>query len=414
MKILKISLLVIFFCLYLCLPYLEAQQVTLDQLKKQVAFIGKLDFKEEVPVQYLNRQQLKEYIEGVVEREYPKEMAEREALFIRLMGFVTRPIDLKAARQKIMVDNAGGLYNEKSNELLVLEEYRELNMIHALIIAHELRHAIQDQHVDLSRFLGASPDFDDRKLARLAALEGDATLVMAQFSRKFSAIPLRPELLSSYNSDTLLSYSPLANTAQLHRSPAIVKYQLMMPYIEGLKFMNFIFKKRKWSGVNGVLSRPPTSSEQILHPGKYLKNEQPVEVVIHHKPAGYRLYHSGVVGEYLLNILLLQEGQYVDHAAGWGGDSFALYREGERYFLLWESVWDKERYLGHFFFAFKAFLERTFKVNFRRGRRGDWEFLAGQSDFGYFFLQRHGSDIFFVRTNDRKGINEFISGGLYD
>jgi hypothetical protein len=392
----------------------DARTISIDELKKQVVVTGKLPFKADLPVKYLNQRQLKRYIESIVNREYPGEQAQKESWFLHLMGFTKRQIDLKRLRTEILTENAGGLYNEKTGELLVLEAFLDMNMINALIVVHELRHAIQDQQVGLDRVLGNFSDFDDRKLAVLAAVEGDASFVMAKFSREFSGIPLDPDLLTSYHSDALMSFSPLAATGLLRRSPDIIKFQLMMPYIEGLKFTAAVYDRKKWKGVNRVLTAPPLSSEQVLHPEKYFKNERPIKVTIIYKPEGYRLVHAGVLGEYYLNILLKQDDQYVDFAAGWGGDGFALYRDGDNYFLLWESSWDLEKYGSHFFYVFKKFLERQFKVNFREGEVKGFAFLAGRSRFGYFFLWRRGNEIFYARSNDRIQMNKFISGGLYD
>jgi hypothetical protein len=392
----------------------DTRTISVDELKKQVVATGILPFKADLPVKYLSRRQLKRYIESMVNREYSTEQAQKESRFLHLMGFTEHPLDLKRLRTEILTENAGGLYNEKTGELLVLEAFMDMNMINALIVVHELRHAIQDQQVGLARLLGTFSDFDDRRLAVLAALEGDASFVMARFSREFSAIPLDPELLTSYNSDALMSFSPLAATGLLHRSPDIIKFQLMMPYIEGLKFTAAVFDRKKWKGVNRVLTAPPLSSEQVLHPEKYFKNERPIQVTILYKPEGYQLYHAGVLGEYYLNILLKQDDQYVDVAAGWGGDGFALYRDGDDYFLLWESSWDEEKYGSQFFFVFKKFLEHQFKVSFREGEVKGFAFLAGRSRFGYFFLWRRGNEIFYARCSDRIQMNKFISGGLYD
>lgn len=393
---------------------LDGQTISVEELKKQVAAAGKLEFRSDLPVKYLDRSRLKAYVDSLIDREYSEESARKESRFLYLMGFLEQPVDLKSLRKKILVENAGGFYNEKTGELFILEEFRNMNMINSLIVVHELRHAIQDQHVDLSRLLDKYSDFDDRKLAVLASVEGDAMFVMAKFSRDFSSIPLDPELLTSYQSDALMSFSPLADTALLHRSPDIIKFQLMMPYIEGLKFTNNIYKRKKWKGVNHVLKAPPVSSEQILHPEKYLKNEVPVEVTIIFKPDGYQSYHSGVVGEYMLNILLRGDGPYVDHADGWGGDAFTLFQKEEKYFLLWESCWDSEKSVSYFFYVFKKFLETNFRLTFRSGKVVEYPFLAGQSRFGYFFLWRQGKEIFYARSNDRIQMNKFISGGLYD
>jgi hypothetical protein len=400
--------------LLVCHSFLISQQPTIEDLKKRVEEIGKLKFKTDIPVKYFSKVRMQKYISTRVEEEYPNERAAKDALFIQLMGFSNKELDLKKIRKKIFINNAGGLYNEKTKELFALNDYRTVNMMNAMIIVHELRHALQDAHFNLSEILGQYSDFDDRKLAVLSAVEGDATFVMVIFNN------FDPEVLSStISSDPLISFSPIGNTAQLYQAPDIVRHQLTMPYIKGLRFVSAVYKKKKWKGVNKILKLPPDSTEQILHPEKYLKREQPIPVAIDYKPDGYNLYHTGVIGEYYLNILLKLKSKdnYIDYAFGWGGDSFNIYKNASFYFLVWKSVWDKETFCSHFYFDFKRFIEKRFQVDFKKGNIKGSLFIAGQSRASgsdYFLIRRIRDRVIYVRSNDRNQMNKFIYGGNYD
>ncbi|MBN2346170.1 MAG: hypothetical protein JXO51_07240 [Candidatus Aminicenantes bacterium] len=393
----------------LCLAVGGALGADIEELKKAVVRIGHLEFKRDVPVRYLDRARLSEYIERLFESDYPDELARKEEELLFWMGFTPEMIDLKPLRRRIILENVGGLYNEKTEELLALEEFRNIDMINAPALAHELRHAIQDQHFNLEQLLGDLSDFDDRKLAALAAVEGDATLVM------ILQIGFDPELVGdALNADSILSFSALTGASTLASAPAILKYQLLMPYLEGMRFSQAIVAKRKWKGLNRVLGRKPLSSEQVLHPEKYLAGEKPLAVFTRFRPRRGELAHSGVIGEYYLNVLLMQGPEPADAASGWGGDLFSLYRDGDSRLLLWESHWDTIEDGSRFHDDFRRFLEREFRVDFRDGRHGDRPFLAGRSGAGYFFLLRDGARLFYARGNDRGQINELIRGGLYD
>ena len=395
--------------IFLCDLFLCGQTASVDELKKTVVEIGQLNFTREVPVRYLDRSQMKKYIERLFDNDYPDELAGKETEFIYLMGFTDKKIALKPLRKKILLENVGGMYNEKTKELLAVEEFRTLNMVNAPALVHELRHAIQDQHFHLAGLLGEFSDYDDRKLAALAAIEGDATLVM------ISQLGFDPDLIAeAFSADNVLTLSALAGASSLVDAPAIVKYQLLMPYLEGLKFSREILKKKKWKGLNQVLKQPPQSSEQILHPGKYLALEKPVAVLIGYCPKSWQLIHSGVVGEYFLNVLLAKDAEIGDAASGWGGDFYAIYRNTNSTMLLWEAQWDTSGECSRFLAAFRNFLEKKFKLSFRDGQNNGRPFLAGNSADGYFFLYQYNARLFYARTNDRGQINEFISGGNYD
>ncbi|MGD2085581.1 MAG: hypothetical protein PVH61_05275 [Candidatus Aminicenantes bacterium] len=389
----------------------------IDALKEKVAVLGKLAFKGDVPINYVNKVRLKKYISAFFDKEYPEQLSRKENEFIRLMGFADNDanLDVRNIRKRIFLDNTGGLYNEETDELLVLVQYRELNYLNSMVLVHELRHALQDQYFNLAGILDSRSfsDFDDRRLAVLAAVEGDATFLMVQYSGLDADI-----LASSPSSDALMSFLPTAKPSLLYREPEIIRNQLMMPYIHGLRFVSAVFKKKKWKGVNRILLLPPASTEQILHPEKYFKREAPKEVLIQYKPQGYQLFHSGVIGEYYLKVLVKSREDYTykDYARGWGGDTFQIYKNADSYFLLWESVWDKDIYCSNFFSDFKRFIEKRFDVNLKNGNVKGIGFIAGKSDAreDYFFLMKLKDRIFYARSDNRDQMNALIYGGNYD
>ncbi len=394
---------------FFCLAAQAAIAADLDELKRSVVAIGRLGFTQDVPVRYLDRGQLQSYIERLFESDYPDELAGREEDFLNLMGFTEGRIALKPLRKKIILENVGGMYNEKTKELLAVEEFRKVDMINGPALAHELRHAVQDQHFHLARLLGDLSDYDDRKLAALAAVEGDATLVMVH------QLGFDPELVGdAFSPENVLSFSALAGATTLAAAPDIVKYQLLMPYLDGMRFSQAIVKRKKWKGLNQVLARKPLSSEQILHPQKYLAGEAPQAVFTAYRPARGERVHSGVVGEYYLNVLLKNGPDIADFASGWGGDLFSIYRDGDARLLLWEAQWDTPQDCARFHADFRRFLESRFRVTFQDGANGGRRFIAGNSGAGYFFLLREGARLFYARSNDRTQINELISGGIYD
>ena len=71
--------------------------------------------------------------------------------------------------------------------------------------------------------------------------------------------------------------------------------------------------------------RPPASTEQIMHPDKYLQVEQPDRVTLHASPgAGWARVRSGTWGEWATGQLIGNS----DAAVGWGGDRYELWRRG--------------------------------------------------------------------------------------
>lgn len=380
-----------------------------NSLKDTVERIGKLKFKTNVEIKYFSREEIKKYIENIFEKEYPDDLVRKESLYLYFMGFTNNIFNIKKIRKKLILSNIAGFYNEKTKELYALNDYKNVDMINSLIIIHELRHAIQDQYFGLDKILKDISDFDDRKLSSLSAVEGDATFVMLRY------MDMPTELIdSSFSSETLLSFTPNANRNVLYSVPSILRYQLVMPYSEGVKFTYHIFKKKGWKRLNKVLLNPPVSSEQILHPEKYLKGENPIDVKINLKMESLPLFYEGVIGEFYLNVLLSDNNKIEDYAIGWNGDKFKLYFNENDYVLLWKSYWDSKNYCENFFQYFKKYLIDKYELNFKIGNIKGNIFYAGESDFGFFLLRKFKNKIFYIRTGNRKIINKIINGGIYD
>jgi len=393
---------------------LIARGQSAEQLKKAVVETGHLEFTRDVPIRYLTRNALNTYLRDIFERDYPRELSHKEAEFLTLMGYTRAPIMLRELRRQIILENAGGLYNEKTKELVALEEYRQIDMVNAMALVHELRHAIQDQRFNLAAILGDYSDFDDRRLAALAAIEGDATLVMIK------QLGFDPDFfLRSFNMDSLLSLAPVLGQSSLTHAPAIIKSQLLMPYREGLAFSNSIFKQKSWPGVNRVLAAPPQSTAQILHPEKYFSGEAPRIVAMRMTPKGYTAYHSGVIGEYYLNALLqerAEDGGWADVASGWRGDCFTIFKQAERNgtLLAWKSLWSTEADAARFAAAFQHFLEKNFSVTLIVAQPDAGPILAGESAAGTFLLRQTGTSLFYARSADRQTAHALLSTGILE
>ncbi|MBK8434561.1 MAG: hypothetical protein IPL28_26150 [Chloroflexi bacterium] len=108
----------------------------------------------------------------------------------------------------------------------------------------------------------------------------------------------------------------------------------------------------------------PQSTEQILHPEKYLAAEAPQLVSLPPLTdtlgADWALVKENVLGEFYLREYLagqLPTSTAVPAAAGWGGDQFAVYHQpstGEVVLML-GVVWDSTADLEEFTAAFATF-----------------------------------------------------------
>lgn len=344
--------------------------VSPDELKQRVADVGKLSFENDVPVNFMSRDELARYIRELFDEEYPVDYAEREERMLRGFGFLTEGQDLRTLREKVLGENVAGFYDERPGvkKLFAISSGKSLNLMNQLVLSHELRHAIQDQQVAIREVLRVQSDFDDRRLAALCLLEGDASILMEQYLSS-GATSNQPEVANLFKvfSQSLTGEEIAAMFAAgpaLRAAPPVVQEQLVAPYFDGRNLAAAIFSKGGFDRLNRTLANPPRSMEQVLHPEKYLDRvDEPVEVALP-EIGGATPSFEGTLGEFLIRVLL-RAGRKADAAAaaaaGWGGDRYAVVEtEAGWYRLIWRSVWDSEADAREFSDALKAYAGERF------------------------------------------------------
>ena len=173
----------------------------------------------------------------------------------------------------------------------------------------------------------------DAQVARQSVVEGDATYFMTEYTETAAADLSVADLLN------LATFS-LSDAAQVPDSvPQALTDELLFPYNGGNLFVSALIEADGISLLNQAFTvNPPRSTEQILHPERYLNGDDPIDVTLADVSAqvdgAYTLQLEDVFGEFYLRQLL---GRYLDDrsdsaitlddaATGWGGDGYQVYR----------------------------------------------------------------------------------------
>jgi hypothetical protein len=298
-----------------------------------VAEVGGVPFRHDVPLAFLPRRDLPGYLDQLFEDEYPPARARADERMLEAFGLLPAGTDLRALRRRVLQENVIGFYDERPGrkKLYAVSDDQRLTPANQIVLAHELRHAEQDQYADLHGLLSdAVGDFDDRRLAVMSLLEGDATLVMERFLRR--RIPGAEGLDMPDLGGLTLPPDALPD------APPVIRDQLMLPYLQGRDFAQALVTHGGWDEVRKAWSHPPASMEQVLHPEKFEAAEAPRAVTIPFAPQGATPVVDGVLGEMLCRTLLGEGSEGA--AAGWGGDLYRVWDVGGRTLLVWRSVWD--------------------------------------------------------------------------
>jgi len=331
--------------------------VSEQELRQEVEQAGGIRFLHDVPLDYLTHAQLSSYLAELLDAEYPPEKADADARTLRALDLLPGGTPLRELRRRLLLENVIGFYDDRPGRqrLYAVSADRSLTPVNQLVLAHELRHALQDQYASIHDLLGREvSDFDDRSQAVLSVLEGDATLLMERFLARKLGAP--GEGLGS----GLTLPSP-----EMPGTPAVLRDQMVTPYLAGLEFVRALQAAGGWDAVREAWQRPPASMEQVLHPEKFASREIPLLVEREPAPEAARPLSEGVLGEAFLGTLLDED---VLAAQGWGGDRYQSWDVGGRTLLVWRSLWDSDEARRRFG---QALIER-----FSRHRQRDAEPVA--------------------------------------
>jgi hypothetical protein len=288
--------------------------------------------------------------------DYTEEEAADDAILLALLGLLEPDFDLWNLYADFYEEQVAGYYDPEVRKMYVVGS--GWSGYERLTYAHEYVHALQDQTYDLEDGLGyndESCEADAERCAAISALiEGDATLSEEQWWRAYSTDQDLQDLsaaIAEYSGEIFDS------------APAYLQRDFLFPYEEGLRFVQSLFRQGGWAAVDEAYLDPPKTTEHILHPETYGKDEAiPVELP-DLGPAlgdGWRELDTDVLGEWFTQLVLdeeIPEWDAEQAAAGWGGDAYrAWYNdEAQQGALVLLTVWDTPRDAFEFVEAFDEY-----------------------------------------------------------
>jgi len=233
-------------------------------------------------------------------------------------------------------------------------------------------------------------------------MEGQSTwLTWAYVSKKSGGkAEIAPETIEQLTK-TLGSDS--AEFPVFTKAPLYMRESLVFPYNEGLKFQDAVYRKLGRGGFDEVFTRPPASTQQILHPDTYLQARKPlepeapsIEKAVGKKAAKeYRVLAEGSLGEFDFSMLLRQ---YVDEKLGsdaashWRGGSYRVYesKRDQHPVLTFTSEWDSNESAQKFCELYQRVMKGKWK-SMESDPVRDGGVLQGRGDNGKFGLRCTGT-----------------------
>jgi hypothetical protein len=340
------------------LKYKEAYEVLVPQLRS-------LPFREPVTPRFMVRSELKEYMATELAREFPEPRMRLMDRSLKVLGLVPDTLDVRETLLNLYTEEVGGFYNPRTKEMFLIREDPvkrgfltrwlmgpEFNTEEQRItLAHEMVHALADQHFDLQGLDDATRGNDDVSLAVSSLIEGEATLVMFGEILGNEISPMMLVDLEPQRIDTAFQFlnwvTPFLSGRTMRSSPAIFRESLVFPYHKGTVFVLHLTNSGGWAAVNAAFREPPLSTEQILHPEKYLGDEPdwPTEVELpklqERLDSTWTALGGNTLGELQLQIMLRSIPGGKRAAAGWDGDRYEVFQQEDgRLAVGWFTTWD--------------------------------------------------------------------------
>jgi hypothetical protein len=362
-------------------------QALADKIMGDVAAIRGLEFTSPISVSDQTQEEFESYLAKEMERTLPDDRAGVFGRVISKLGLYKGPVIENSVEliTLLATSQAAAYYDPDSSAFYVLLSDASIALL-APIYAHELYHGLQDQYWDLNAYVldGIRDGLnDDEMLARQAVVEGEATYIMTLWTlREITgtvpsgfmldlAIQTQTQMDSKALRDMAMSgvvpgalnESIQASIDAMDQIPLFMMETMIGVYLKGMGFVHQIVKNG-WAEGGRLYTDPPSSTEQILHPEKWLDRDEPVRIKLPDFGSvraldGWTLLDTNVIGEFQMRIIFSEfdmASRSAEIAAGWDGDRYAVFERNGELLLLLYTTWDDASEAAEFAQAYQDLL----------------------------------------------------------
>ena len=372
----------------------------IDSIVKVLSQISGLSEEHPVPYGRMNKRQLRQFLAKRIKKSLTSEDIRADELALKMFGFVPQNFDLRKSTMDLLAEQAAAFYDYDEHRLFLMQGASVSS--EPMTLAHELSHALADQHFSLKNFMDDKPTSDDENLAHSAVVEGEASWLMMAYGLQAAGqapVPTDEMLRAITDSGIDSAADPdgasRADFPVLSSAPVYIRQSLLFPYSQGTSFFNAVYQRMGRQAFAEVFQHPPSASSQIIHPDRYFAHWQSSKPDLP-KLAGIDegdQVTDGSAGEFDHEMLLRQYAELshpAELASHLRGGEFSIDRRGEKHrpVLRYVSEWDSPLSAGAFFAAYPKILH------------GKWQrcditlqtssLLAGTGDRGLFVTRLSG------------------------
>lgn len=329
-------------------------QITTSAIQKASQIRG-LKQKFRVPCELHNQDEVRKFIQGEVDKQTNTEKFNNEEYTLKFITFLPKDFDYRKTIVDLYTTQIGGYYNPETKQYVMAAWLPEI--MQEPIAVHELTHALQDQYYNLTKLTDTKKMTTDEALAVQALIEGDATVVMTDFSIRGLGKTLKdsPDVESFMMQNVL----GMGLTAGLTNVPETIKYSMLFPYTSGMRFAHALLRKGDYKEIDKAfdVNALPRSTQEILHPEMYKGERKPKDYYADEGITEKKEYlYRDTMGEFVISSILSQANDpklSSEIASGWVDDVVEKKRnqDGSDAWS-WKTTWKDAKHAQMFYEAF--------------------------------------------------------------
>jgi hypothetical protein len=343
-------------------------QADMERLKAEVEDLRGLKMGDAFPVYVVETNQAEIILQAEYDRIGYRNTIQNEAKALTALGFIKPTYDLAKYALSRLADGVLGFYMP-SNKTIYIIGNRFAGM-ERWTFTHEFDHALVHHFYPAVGIMEDDPvcaNDSQRCEAIRALVEGDATLLMIQWREQYA---------TAYDErDIALAPRPFILPPE-QNTPAYMAPAVEFSYYAGANFVYNFWTLGNWARVNKIYENLPLSTEQILHPQKYLDGEKPITMKIPNLETTlgdqWALVKSDSMGEFMTYLLLAYGADNLAQittetaataTAGWGGDHYLVFSasQGDQLLLAAEWSWDSDKDTAEYLAAMQEYLGKRFR-----------------------------------------------------
>jgi hypothetical protein len=306
--------------------------------------VRQLDFLQEVPFVSKTPAEAQQMMVAKLERDNSDAELRLSGEAGQMTGLFPAGMDLKREEIKLMREQVAGFYDPREKVMVEVRgmgvlggSFGESSARGELLYAHELTHALQDQHFKLEPMMERVKNNDDEEIALHSVMEGDASL---------AGLGYVAGGLTDQNTDRIVAqFSALDAGVETESddAPVALRVPMMFQYSQGVRFVAEAWKRGGWDAVDALYRDPPLSSQQILEPSLYFDHRTPPRRITlggyQKRLKDWKKVEDDTFGELLLKIVLERNlpprSPAVRLAQNWAGDQMVILQKDGEITLIW-------------------------------------------------------------------------------